>query len=233
MKNGILISLIASLVLNPLFAESIFVDSSHQSQSQEVKESQKEVLQENLDYLFDTNYPLDDYLYKQKPKPKYLDKDFAQREDPNALNQDNVNTDNAMINKAEILKREIEAKEQISTAKKVVEDSKNAQKSISQPKPPKPLTREQKLNAMLRDSILAERGNQETYFSSSGRQWGVDRFSNQENIDTATNEHNLLRMIRAGRLIPATLTTAISSDLAGIVSAQIEEDIYMPQWEEQ
>lgn len=88
------------------------------------------------------------------------------------------------------------------------------------------ITPQQRMNNLLRDSILAERGAQEIYFSKGANPYGVDSFSNQENIDNATNEHKLFRMVRAGRLIPATLTTAISSDLAGLVSAQIEEYIY-------
>lgn len=218
MKNIIQISLIVGLPFNLLLAsESIF--------SSNKQESQKEILQENLDYLFDTNYPLDDYLYKQKLKPKYLsNEDFIQN-DPNALHQNPINSEDEIINKAEALQKEIEAKEKESTAKKIVENQpKTTQNHIV--KSAQPLTREQKLNAMLRDSILAERGNGETLFSGKGTQWGVDRFSNQENIDIATNEHRLLRMVRAGRLIPATLMSAISSDLSGIVSAQVEEDIY-------
>lgn len=222
MKNSISTSLILSLLFNPI--SSIVASESIFSNTEEsAKESSQNPLRENLDYLFNTNYPLDDYLYKQKPTPKYLSEDFM--EDPNALHQNSINSENEIINKADALQKEIEAKEQISTAKKVVE---NQSKTTSKPivKNTQPLTKEQKLNAMLRDSILAERGNGETLFSGKETQWGVDRFSNQENIDNATNEHRLLRMVRAGRLIPAILMSAISSDLSGIVSAQVEEDIY-------
>lgn len=81
------------------------------------------------------------------------------------------------------------------------------------------------LNELLRKSILADR-NTNIYFSNPTSKYGADSFSNQKNIDVATNEHRLYRTIRAGRLIPAILTTAISSDIEGLVTAQVEQDIY-------
>lgn len=82
------------------------------------------------------------------------------------------------------------------------------------------------LRGIIRDSILAERGNTNIAFSSPNSRYGVDSFSNQKNIDEATHEHKLLRTLRAGRLIPALLTTAISSDIEGPVTAIVEQDIY-------
>ncbi|MCR2100964.1 DNA type IV secretion system protein ComB10 [Campylobacter upsaliensis] len=81
------------------------------------------------------------------------------------------------------------------------------------------------LNELIRKSILADR-NTNIYFSKPTSKYGVDSFSNQKNIDIATNEHRLYRTLRAGRLIPAVLTTAISSDIEGLVTAQVEQDIY-------
>lgn len=82
------------------------------------------------------------------------------------------------------------------------------------------------VNALIRDSVLAERGNSNIAFSKPTSRYGVDSFSNQQNIDEATHEHKLLRTIRAGRLIPALLTTAISSDIEGPVTAIVEQDIF-------
>ncbi len=82
------------------------------------------------------------------------------------------------------------------------------------------------INALIRDSVLAERGNANIAFSKPNSRYGVDSFSNQKNIDEATHEHKLLRTIRAGRLIPALLTTAISSDIEGPVTAIVEQDIF-------
>ena len=56
--------------------------------------------------------------------------------------------------------------------------------------------------------------------------YGDSRFSNQENVDAATNEHKLSRTILAGKLIPAILLTPIQSGIEGLVQAQVEQDIY-------
>ena len=82
------------------------------------------------------------------------------------------------------------------------------------------------IKGLVRDSILAERGNTNIGFSKPNSRYGVDSFSNQKNVDEATHEHKLLRTLRAGRLIPALLTTAISSDIEGPVTAIVEQDIY-------
>ncbi|KGI56816.1 hypothetical protein LR59_04860 [Campylobacter sp. MIT 97-5078] len=82
------------------------------------------------------------------------------------------------------------------------------------------------INSLIRDSILADRGTAPTGFSNPTSKYGNSSFSNQENVDNATNEHKLFRTLRAGRLIPAILTTAISSDIEGLVTAQVEQDVY-------
>ena len=82
------------------------------------------------------------------------------------------------------------------------------------------------VNSLIRDSVLAERGNTNIAFSKPSTRYGVDSFSNQQNVDESTHEHRLYRTIRAGRLIPALLTTAISSDIEGPVTAVVEQDIY-------
>lgn len=82
------------------------------------------------------------------------------------------------------------------------------------------------VRALVRDSLLAERGNTNIAFSQPSTRYGNSSFSNQKNIDEATHEHRLYRTIRAGRLIPALLTTAISSDIEGPVTAVVEQDIF-------
>lgn len=82
------------------------------------------------------------------------------------------------------------------------------------------------IRALVRDSLLAERGNTNIAFSQPSTRYGNSSFSNQKNIDEATHEHKLYRTIRAGRLIPALLTTAISSDIEGPVTAVVEQDIF-------
>ena len=206
---------IVALTLSPFF---LFANPS-----ENVLKEKSAVQQENLDYLFDSKFPLDDYTYKRKPNP-------------NNVVEFEKNTNEAKSTQPTTIENVDElAKKEEDFAKKLAELEKKAQAKKEeikpQPKPqPKPkkatITPQQRMDILLRDSILAERGAQEIYFSQGTNPYGVDSFSNQENIDNVTNEHKLFRMVRAGRLIPATLTTAISSDLAGLVSAQIEEDIY-------
>lgn len=82
------------------------------------------------------------------------------------------------------------------------------------------------MKQLIRAQILANRNHEVKNVNSNGSRYGVDEFTNQKSIDIGTNEHRLYRTIRAGRMIPAILTSAISSDLSGIVTAQIEQDIY-------
>lgn len=103
---------------------------------------------------------------------------------------------------------------------------KEARLTGNQPTPYQRRVEQNRMQSVIRNSILAERGSTPIYFSKPDSKYGVDSFSNQKNIDEATNEHRLYRTIRAGRLIPAILTTAISSDIEGIVTAQVEQDIY-------
>lgn len=83
---------------------------------------------------------------------------------------------------------------------------------------------------LYKSAVLGERvgGNSQIFAQQSSR-YGDSGFSNQKSIDIATNEHRLYRMIRAGRLIPAVLMTPIVSNIEGIITAQVEQDIYAAQ----
>ncbi|MCI5632444.1 DNA type IV secretion system protein ComB10 [Helicobacter sp.] len=207
---------IVALTLSPLF---LFANPSEILKEEKAEE--KAIQQQNLDYLFDSKFPLDDYTYKRKPNPNNV-VEFEK----NTNEAKNTQPTTPIENVDDLAKREAEMAKRLAELEKKAE-VKKAPKPKPQTQPKKAvITPQQRMNNLLRDSILAERGAQEIYFSKGANPYGVDSFSNQENIDNATNEHKLFRMVRAGRLIPATLTTAISSDLAGLVSAQIEEDIY-------
>ena len=208
---------IVALTLSPLF---LFANPSEILKEEKAEE--KAIQQQNLDYLFDSKFPLDDYTYKRKPNPNNV-VEFEK----NTNEAKNTQPTTPIENVDDLAKREAEMAKRLAELEKKAE-VKKAPKPKPQPQPKKvaTITPQQRMNNLLRDSILAERGAQEIYFSKGATPYGVDSFSNQENIDNATYEHKLFRMVRAGRLIPATLTTAISSDLAGLVSAQIEEDIY-------
>ena len=150
--------------------------------------------QEELNHLFENSkFPVDDYIYKagfKKPDNKAI----VIKEEPKEEPKEETKTD---LNK---IKERLE-QNQINMAR----DDKEKEKA--------------KYKKMLRDELLANRTSGIKDFSNESK-YGVDGFSNQKSIDIATNEHKLTRMIRAGRLIPALLTTAISSDVSGIITAE-------------
>ena len=167
--------------------------------------------EENLDYLFkDSKFPVDDYIWKggfKKPS------------------QDVKNNQTQAQNLEEQLKQElqknIEKKKDEEEKQKLKEQNTQLQAQLKQQN-----ANSQNIHNLMRDVVLGERYQTGTYISNPNSRYGADSFSNQKNIDTATNEHRLYRTILAGTLIPATLTTAISSDIEGIVTAQVEQDIY-------
>ncbi|EFO9318196.1 TrbI/VirB10 family protein [Campylobacter lari] len=176
------------------------------------KNNQKNNIQmENLDYLFensDTKFPITDYIYKGGFKEPN-ENNIILKDEQNEKN-DNNQTKNILV-QIEKQKAKLEKENERLNKEIQIENSKRE---------------EDKVKKLIRDSILAERANTKIYFQDTSSRFGADGFSNQKSIDISTNEHRLYRMIRAGRLIPAILTSAISSDLSGIVTAQIEQDIY-------
>ncbi|WDL70578.1 DNA type IV secretion system protein ComB10 [Helicobacter winghamensis] len=189
------------LIVNCLNAENTLKDNNSQ---------------ENLDYLFqnESNFPLDDYLWNLKKNPK--------SEELPQINDIHKEIFNDL--------KKIEEDDKVQESK---EENKEKKQDVA-PTQPKiqqidPYQKEKnRIRQLIRDGILSDRANTSIvdYSNSNKKIYGVDSFSNQPNINEATNEHSLFRMIRAGRMIPAVLTTAISSDLSGLVTAQIEEDIY-------
>lgn len=211
-------TLIFSLIVflsSPLFGGDIFTD-------EEMKNLQN---QSNLDHLFNNSkFPVDDYIYKagkKKPKQdgasmveviKKLD-EFEEKTKPNEQTsspEDTLKEQENLKQKA-IEKQEVLKTQQIELKNEIQMDNQRAY--------------EYKMKKLIRAQILSDRGSEISSINQSSK-FGVDGFSNQKSIDISTNEHRLYRTIRAGRMIPAILTTAISSDLNGVVTAQIEQDIY-------
>lgn len=211
-------TLIFSLIMflsSPLFGGDIFTD-------EEIKNLQN---QSNLDHLFNNSkFPVDDYIYKagkKEPKQdgasmveviKKLD-DFEEKTKPNEQTsspEDTLKEQENLKQKA-IEKQEVLKTQQIELKNEIQMDNQRAY--------------EYKMKKLIRAQILSDRGSEISSINQSSK-FGVDGFSNQKSIDISTNEHRLYRTIRAGRMIPAILTTAISSDLNGVVTAQIEQDIY-------
>lgn len=176
---------------------------------------------DDLNHLFQSKFPIDDYIYKggfAKPKEEQNFVELFKEDYDEAIKQEPKSID---INhtKIEEIKPSIDYNK---TIEKVKQNQVKVKKEIVLTQEQQ---REQYYKRLIKQSILADRNNEIKEFNNNSR-YGVDGFSNQKSIDISTNEHRLSRMIRAGRLIPAILMTAISSDLAGIVSAQIEQDIY-------
>ncbi|WP_024962921.1 DNA type IV secretion system protein ComB10 [Campylobacter ureolyticus] len=211
-------TLIFSLIMflsSPLFGGDIFTD-------EEIKNLQN---QSNLDHLFNNSkFPVDDYIYKagkKEPKQdgasmveviKKLD-EFEEKTKPNEQTsspEDTLKEQENLKQKA-IEKQEVLKTQQIELKNEIQMDNQRAY--------------EYKMKKLIRAQILSDRGSEISSINQSSK-FGVDGFSNQKSIDISTNEHRLYRTIRAGRMIPAILTTAISSDLNGVVTAQIEQDIY-------
>lgn len=211
-------TLIFSLIMflsSPLFGGDIFTD-------EEIKNLQN---QSNLDHLFNNSkFPVDDYIYKagkKEPKQdgasmveviKKLD-EFEEKTKPNEQTsspEDTLKEQENLKQKA-IEKQKVLKTQQIELKNEIQMDNQRAY--------------EYKMKKLIRAQILSDRGSEISSINQSSK-FGVDGFSNQKSIDISTNEHRLYRTIRAGRMIPAILTTAISSDLNGVVTAQIEQDIY-------
>lgn len=213
-EKTLIFSLIVSLS-SPLFGGDIFTD-------EEMKNLQN---QSNLDHLFNNSkFPVDDYIYKagkKEPKQdgasmveviKKLD-EFEEKTKPNEQTsspEDTLKEQENLKQKA-IEKQEVLKTQQIELKNEIQMDNQRAY--------------EYKMKKLIRAQILSDRGSEISSINQSSK-FGVDGFSNQKSIDISTNEHRLYRTIRAGRMIPAILTTAISSDLNGVVTAQIEQDIY-------
>ncbi|EAH7036215.1 TrbI/VirB10 family protein [Campylobacter jejuni] len=213
-KSFLSLSLVTILLSNNLFAEDIFDQTREENVSKNISkkdnQSQNLLNKEDLDYLFknsDTKFPVTDYIYKGGFKEPNEEIKIHSEEKPKKEEDNNI----TKLAKIEEKKQELIQKNQ-QIAKEIHQDNISSQ--------------ERKIKKLIRDSILADRGNTQIYFQENSSKYGVDGFSNQKSIDVSTNEHRLYRMIRAGRLIPALLTSAISSDLQGIVTAQIEQDIY-------
>ncbi|EAI4331274.1 DNA type IV secretion system protein ComB10 [Campylobacter upsaliensis] len=213
MKKTYLISFALALhAFNPLLAqqESLFKEEQNKSTNYLKKD--------NLEHLYkDTKFPVNDYIYQAGFKEP---DDETSIENITKMMKDEVKAQDLKTNpKPQILE---------NNATKVKEIEDKIKKLKEQSPPPQkiaPYDPHAQTKKLLRDSILASRNSEIKDFSNHNR-FGADGFSNQKSIDIATNEHKLFRMIRAGKLIPATLTSAISSELSGIVTAQVEQDIY-------
>lgn len=225
---------IISILTAPLFAvdptmAEIFDDEN--MSNERIRNLQN---QADLNHLFENSkFPVDDYIYKAgKRQPNQdqnlteilkeleklgdkqqnaLGKQNSQNFMQQAQEQDITAEQERMMERAKEKQAKLQSKQE-QLKQEMAIDSQKAYKK--------------RMEKLMRAQILANRNNEVRSINQNSSKFGVDSFSNQKSIDISTNEHMLYRTIRAGRMIPAILTTAISSDLSGIVTAQIEQDIY-------
>lgn len=223
-----------SILTAPLFAvdptmAEIFNDEN--TSNERIKNLQN---QADLNHLFENSkFPVDDYIYKAGKRQPSQDQNLTEilkeleklgDKQQNALGrqksqiltqqpqeQDITGKQERMAQRAKEQQAKLQAQQE-QLRQEMAIDSQKAYKK--------------RMQELMRAQILANRNNEVKSINQNSSKYGVDGFSNQKPVDISTNEHRLYRTIRAGRLIPAILTTAISSDLNGIVTAQIEQDIY-------
>ncbi|WP_024962957.1 DNA type IV secretion system protein ComB10 [Campylobacter ureolyticus] len=208
-KNWLFFSIFILLSL-PLFAEEL--------SDEQIRNLQNE---KDLNHLFENSkFPVDDYIYKAgKRKPNQESQDLTEilKQKADELPQAPKSVEQIANEQEQMVQRAKEKEEEL------IEKQANLKQSMQIDSQ---TAYENKMRRLLRAQILANRNNEIKNADQASSRYGVDGFSNQQSIDISTNEHKLYRTIRAGRMIPAILTTAISSDLSGIVTAQIEQDIY-------
>ena len=208
-KNWLFFSIFILLSL-PLFAEELSDEQIRNLQNKK-----------DLNHLFENSkFPVDDYIYKAgKRKPNQESQDLTEilKQKADELPQAPKSVEQIANEQEQMVQRAKEKEEEL------IEKQANLKQSMQIDSQ---TAYENKMRRLLRAQILANRNNEIKNADQASSRYGVDGFSNQQSIDISTNEHKLYRTIRAGRMIPAILTTAISSDLSGIVTAQIEQDIY-------
>ncbi len=208
-KNWLFFSIFILLSL-PLFAEEL--------SDEQIRNLQNE---KDLNHLFENSkFPVDDYIYKAgKRKPNQESQDLTEilKQKADELPQAPKSVEQIANEQEQMVQRAKEKEEEL------IEKQANLKQSMQIDSQ---TAYENKMRRLLRAQILANRNNEIKNADQASSRYGADGFSNQQSIDISTNEHKLYRTIRAGRMIPAILTTAISSDLSGIVTAQIEQDIY-------
>ena len=159
------------------------------------------------DFITDTNFPVDDYIVKSKPK----EEETIKPKQSIAILQKAKKEEESRIKK---LKRIVfKSKEEIEEQER--EEFINIRKN-------------QIINEIYKDNSI-NKPLKNRYINSNKKQredYGSNKFSNEKERDLATSETKLYRTITADKMIPATLINSIHSTLSGQVVAQIDDNIY-------
>lgn len=196
-----------------------------------------ESLDNSLENIDDTKFPISDYLYFEKPlEPTQPQNDYLYNNTPN--NSDANNQSNAPTNPFENNESDKEQQDKTDDSKDIKDGFNIANlfnETIDKASKLGEETFEEEIDEEVlrqRESLLATRTGNITILSKNKNEvklsieYGVNKFSNLDEQDKASNEHKLYRTISAIKMIPAVLLTNISSDIGGKCIAQVEEDIY-------
>ncbi len=233
-------SLIFSIATLAVLSAPLFADDNITASGEEAEIIRNLHKQENLNHLFENSkFPVDDYIYKagtRQPNTTERQEDIGEilkkmEEQRQRGIEPTPPTPQGELPRAmsDLTPEQIQARQQAQQERAMQRQAELQAKQESikrQIRQDKEISYEAKMKQMMRAQILANRNSGVHGETKNSSQYGVDSFTNQKSVDTSTNEHKLYRTIRAGRMIPAILTSAISSDLSGIVTAQIEQDIY-------
>lgn len=215
-----------------------------------------ESLDNSLENIDDTKFPISDYLYFEKPlEPVNPNQNIYNIYNQNSINGNNPNnptnpnaTQNPFAENGESNTDSSESSESLDNnatkkdesssgigdlfdkalgkGKEVADSAKKATNEIFEEEVVDEETlkkRQALLSTRTGDISILSRGKNETKLSF---EYGVNKFTNLDEQDKASNEHKLYRTISAMKMIPAVLLTNISSDIGGKCIAQVEEDIY-------
>lgn len=216
--------------------------------------SDNDSLDNSLENIDDTKFPISDYLYFEKPLEPVSPPNQNIYNIPNNVNNpnntNNQNNTNAETNPFADSNDKTEKKDEKSAdnnatkkdesssgigdlfdkalgkGKDVADSAKKATNEIFKEEVVDEETlkkRQALLSTRTGDISILSRGKNETKLSF---EYGVNKFTNLDEQDKASNEHKLYRTISAMKMIPAVLLTNISSDIGGKCIAQVEEDIY-------
>lgn len=218
-----------------------------------------ETLDNSLENIDDTKFPISDYLYFEKPlEPSNPAQDIYRYNNPsepnpnlmannNTNNEPNPNANENPFANEDENKENANAEDNKNKKDEKFKDSKDEKKDESNSigdlfnkfadKAKKvsedafeEVVDEETLRQ--RQALLATRTGEISILSKGANapnlsiEYGVNKFTNLDEQDKASNEHKLYRTISAMKMIPAVLLTNISSDIGGKCIAQVEEDIY-------
>lgn len=214
-----------------------------------------ESLDNSLENIDDTKFPISDYLYFEKPlEPVNPNQNIYNIYNQNSINGNNPNnptnpntTQNPFAENGESNTDSSESSESLDNnatknnesssgigdlfdkalgkGKEVADSAKKATNEIFEEVVDEETLKKRQalLSTRTGDISILSRGKNETKLSF---EYGVNKFTNLDEQDKASNEHKLYRTISAMKMIPAVLLTNISSDIGGKCIAQVEEDIY-------